>query len=225
MKHGAADHLVGGVAEDLLRRAVPAGDDPVQGLADDRVARRVDDRGEAGRAGVQPRLGFDSRVERDLRLLRGLRGLRGELLGLERLLFRDRHGFLRLGGRRFGDAAEAGVVLRLCYRQPALPVHESAQRGDPARDHEHLRHAGNPRRARQEVREQEIACGAQDRREHAGAPAAVDRRDRDPQAEDRRRRRGDRRLDQFRGEDDHDRSDDRHQVAQSGRRWLALGRL
>jgi hypothetical protein len=42
-----ADHLCGLVAVEALRAAVPAGDHPVEGLADDRVVRRLDDHGEA----------------------------------------------------------------------------------------------------------------------------------------------------------------------------------
>src|SRR5262245_57293920 len=38
------DHLLGRVAEDPLRRLVPAGDDPIGVLADDGVVRRLHDR-------------------------------------------------------------------------------------------------------------------------------------------------------------------------------------
>lgn len=48
---GATDHLLGRVAEESTRSAVPARDDPLERLADDRVVRRVHHGGQA-----QPRL-------------------------------------------------------------------------------------------------------------------------------------------------------------------------
>src|SRR6185437_4663811 len=51
-KNRLADHLVGGIAEDLARAFIPAGDDALEIFADDGIVRRVDYGGE-----------MDSRVE------------------------------------------------------------------------------------------------------------------------------------------------------------------
>ena len=156
-EHRAADHLVGAIAEDALGGAVPASDDAFERLPDDRVARRVHDRCEPGRASVQQGLGLEPRVERDLSLARRVRRVHRGLFGLEGLLLRHRHRLLSLGSGLLGDPAEPGVLLGLRDREPALPVHESAQCGDAERHHDHLNDPGDAGRAGKEVREEEIA--------------------------------------------------------------------
>jgi hypothetical protein len=48
LEHRGPHHLLSGIAEDVLGRGIPAGDGAVQSLADDGIARRGHQGGEAG---------------------------------------------------------------------------------------------------------------------------------------------------------------------------------
>ena len=64
--NGLSNDLSRGVAEEPFRRAVPRDDRPVEGLADDRVVARVDDRGQVPRVALEPlalrQVGHDGRL-------------------------------------------------------------------------------------------------------------------------------------------------------------------
>lgn len=77
-----ADHLLWRVAEDAGRPGVPRGDPPLQGLADDRIVGRGDNRRQARRVDLRLRaLGhIDQQVDRADHLARGIaqRGRMGQ---------------------------------------------------------------------------------------------------------------------------------------------------
>jgi hypothetical protein len=45
-QHGLANHFLSSITEQALSPCIPAGDDPVQGFADNGIIRRLDDRGQ-----------------------------------------------------------------------------------------------------------------------------------------------------------------------------------